>query len=558
MPCLLSKVFLDLPLFQEFEIVSGEKGLSNKISSVNIMDNPDAIDWFSVGEVLLTSGFFFADSEELQNKIMHQLKEINCPALCIKPQRYLGSIPKNMIKLSNELDLPIIELPYGFSFSKIMTRVNEKLTQEYDLLNRKSVDIAALFFDLSLHGGGLKDIGKTLADLTKSTVMMSDENWNILHTEVLNDGEGNNHLLNQPEQFLMEIVDSLPYKSHQFQKPISRFYEKDKISAHFIFMPVFFHKKHYGYIIVCNAENILDVSTAITFEQAAMAFALEQVKNDEIIRARNRVRRDFIEELITARIPSKAVLKTLAEEHHVDLSLAYVAVIFDFEFNGTHSIDDSSLRNYAENTLMKKILNYLDQYKRVYNESSLYFNSRDKIIFLFGLKEDTGTEGIRETIREKANQIEKNFPEITIRAGIGQKVDHLFDIPTSYQEAEETVKLMDPASDLVVSHYDDFLVQHLLLTHLPKENMQVFSDKILGELLSPSNNYPVEFLESLESLIDHQMNLAETARSLFIHRNTLLYRKEKLEEILQVDFKNHEDVLKIDIALRFHHYLTQQ
>src|SRR5690554_1665522 len=113
---------LNIVAFQDFKVISGHKGLSNNISSVNIMDNPDAIDWFSAGEVLLTSGFFFKDSSYLQNKIMDQLKSINCPALCIKPQRYLNEIPENMIALSNDLDLPIIELPYGFSFSKIMNR----------------------------------------------------------------------------------------------------------------------------------------------------------------------------------------------------------------------------------------------------------------------------------------------------------------------------------------------------------------------------------------------------------------------------------------------------
>ena len=50
--------FLELPAFQELKIVSGFQGLDNVISSVNIMDNPDALDWFSPGELLLTSGYF--------------------------------------------------------------------------------------------------------------------------------------------------------------------------------------------------------------------------------------------------------------------------------------------------------------------------------------------------------------------------------------------------------------------------------------------------------------------------------------------------------------------
>lgn len=80
--------FLKLSSFIDLKLLAGEKGLDHIITSVNIMDNPDALDWFSPGEMLVTSGYFFKDSKEAQEKVMKQLKNINCPALCIKPKRY--------------------------------------------------------------------------------------------------------------------------------------------------------------------------------------------------------------------------------------------------------------------------------------------------------------------------------------------------------------------------------------------------------------------------------------------------------------------------------------
>lgn len=556
------KDFLSLPSFQEFEIISGHKGLTNTIASVNIMDNPDAIDWFSVGELLLTSGYFFANNSQLQDKIMHQLKSINCPALCIKPQRYLGTIPENMRILSNELDLPIIQLSYGFSFSKIMTRVNEELTGKYDLINRQSIDIAAVFFELSLYGGGLEDIAKTLCQLTDSTVMLSDENWNILHNEptsespFFNNPSGSSPT--QPLEFLKSITDSLPYNLHQIQKPIVRSYEIDHVAIHFIFMPVYFHDVHYGYIIVCNRHNILSESTTIVLEQGAMTFALERIKNDQIIRARNRVRRDFLEELITGQIPSKEILQTLAEEHDINLSLSYVAVVFSLTFQNSYLIDDLMLKNQEENKQLKSLLSYLDRQGGIHGETSLYFSKKNKIIFLLGLNKELTSQAIKKRIEIKIKSLTERFPTIGIQAGIGQTVSHLFNIKSSYKEASETIKMLEQNHQIVVGHHDDFLVQHLLLYNLPEEKMITFIEKVLGPLLSPKNSHPLEFLESLEGLIHNRMNLAETARALFIHRNTLLYRKEKLEEILQLDFKDNEDLLKIDLALRFYKYMSEK
>ena len=113
--------FLKIPEFNEFKLVThtSEASLENSISAVNIMDNPDAIDWFSPGELLLTSGYFVKDDFAKQKIAMHKLKNINCPAICIKPHQYLKTISEEMIALAEVLDLPIIELPYGLSFSKI-------------------------------------------------------------------------------------------------------------------------------------------------------------------------------------------------------------------------------------------------------------------------------------------------------------------------------------------------------------------------------------------------------------------------------------------------------
>lgn len=60
-------------------------------------------------------------------------------------------------------------------------------------------------------------------------------------------------------------------------------------------------------------------------------------------------------------------------------------------------------------------------------------------------------------------------------------------------------------------------------------------------------------METLEGLIHNQLNISETARSLFIHRNTLLYRIERIEAILDFDFKQINKMLEVQLALNFYH-----
>lgn len=67
-----------------------------------------------------------------------------------------------------------------------------------------------------------------------------------------------------------------------------------------------------------------------------------------------------------------------------------------------------------------------------------------------------------------------------------------------------------------------------------------------------------ELIGTLECWIFNQLNIAETARQLFIHRNSLLYRIDKIQRILLLDLKDSDELLKIQLALKIYHMLYQK
>lgn len=105
------KDLLQIKSIEGIKIIAGEQSIDNVISIVNIIENPDAFDWLSSNELLLSTGYIFKDNPELQNKIIKELAEINCSGLCIKMQRYFDQIPQNMIDLANQYGLPLLALP---------------------------------------------------------------------------------------------------------------------------------------------------------------------------------------------------------------------------------------------------------------------------------------------------------------------------------------------------------------------------------------------------------------------------------------------------------------
>lgn len=82
--------------------------------------------------------------------------------------------------LSEELNLPLIELPYGMAFAKISNIIREEISGNYDILNKKSLDIHQTFFKISLEGGGISKISKVLSQMISNPVILLDKFLNII------------------------------------------------------------------------------------------------------------------------------------------------------------------------------------------------------------------------------------------------------------------------------------------------------------------------------------------------------------------------------------------
>ena len=551
--------FLRLEPFKDFEVVSGSKGLGNKISSVNIMDNPDALDWFSPEEMLISTGFFFKDDKTMQNKIIRQLKTINCPALIIKPKSYLGKIPENMLAISNELGIPIIEKPYGISFSKVMVRVMEELSVNYDALNKKSLDIHNEFFQLTLHGGGIQKISDTLSDMLQAAVFLYDQNWNLLtSTETYSFIKklGNHEVKNA--LFSSKFISSLPLDFENIKKPLVRVLSIKNKQIPCIVMPVFFNDIHYGFIIILQFTQTLLDHHYIALENGSMAFALEQIQSTEVERTRNRIREDFFDELLSGKIISSTSLKNLADLHGIDSSLWYTAFVFKVHFSHFKLDDMIRIIQIEENTI-KKIKEYIYSYSLKTNTKLLVFSRKGQIIVLAGTLPE---KFLKDTVtfKQKAidfiETIESNFINCTLNCGIGNVSKQLLNIKTSFYEAQEALRLTQgKTTPKKVYHFDDFAIQHFLQKNISYEEMNSFFSNTLGQLNEHDQKYQSELMETLEAWVLNQLNIAETARQLFIHRNSLLYRIEKIKYILTVDFKDPDELLKIQLAFKMYHML---
>lgn len=98
-----------------------------------------------------------------------------------------------------------------------------------------------------------------------------------------------------------------------------------------------------------------------------------------------------------------------------------------------------------------------------------------------------------------------------------------------------------------------------LIYQLPTNLCKMFMEEIFGDNLP--NQLDEETLTTIHKFFENSLNVSETARQLYIHRNTLVYRIEKLQKETGLDIRNFDDALTFKIALMvvsYLHYVDNQ
>lgn len=142
---------------------------------------------------------------------------------------------------------------------------------------------------------------------------------------------------------------------------------------------------------------------------------------------------------------------------------------------------------------------------------------------------------------------------IRVSMGIGTTVANLKSLARSYKEAQmaiEVGKFFD--SEKTISSYDNLGIARLVY-QLPTTLCELF----LGEIFKYGsiNILDEETLFTIQKFFENNLNVSEAARSLFIHRNTLLYRIEKVKKVTGLDLKTFDHAAVFKIALMVNKYL---
>jgi PucR family transcriptional regulator, purine catabolism regulatory protein len=183
----------------------------------------------------------------------------------------------------------------------------------------------------------------------------------------------------------------------------------------------------------------------------------------------------------------------------------------------------------------------------------------DVIVAIYPIENATQTTRVRRLVEEVRDQLTTRSPSGLVGAGISRPVDGLSSLREAYREAKDAVSIANELGDKEdTTFYGDLKLFQLLLALKERnlDHLRRFYQDTLGLLVEHDERKQGDLIRTLNGFFEANGNLAKAAQDLAVHRNTLVYRLERISELTEMNLDDADNRLILHLALKIQRVLA--
>jgi PucR family transcriptional regulator, purine catabolism regulatory protein len=541
-PVITIREALNFPVFSGSKLVAGQQGIDNAISWVHIVDIPEAnYEWQRRGVLLLTAGYGLRDDRARQTMLIPTLVKQGFAGMVLATGYYFEKTPQVIRETADKLNFPVIEAPRSILFIEVTEAILERLVnRQYRQLQQASA-ISEQLTELVLQGANLQELAATLARLIDRSVTIEDATFRVIANaeagpidEARRESVARGRTSPELAQRLLDagiysrLLDAM---GPVYLPPMPETgLEMERLVA-----PIIVDREIYGYIwIIVNGKPLTELDTRAITHSATVA-ALMLFKDRAVRRAAEALRGDLLERLLEGP-DNTTYFGDQAQKAHfrADRPQQVLAILPQLSSGGT----DRTLLTGIENWLAERGINTLSARRGSH------------LVLVLEVGREIKGEHVAGDIFDSFNH-----PGSRILVGVGRVCtpDDMRSgcLIRSYQQAHEAIRIGQAGGrEDGVMVFEELGLLHWLY-HLPP---QVIHDNKYLNAISLINAYDhernAELLKTLGCFLENNGSLVETAEQLYIHRNTILHRLERIRSICRMDMRSAWERLNLYAALK--------
>ena len=526
---------LKIPPFSEMTVLNHGADLSRNVNSVDISETPDISLFIKPHSLLITTGMVFKEDPSGFCRMIEEVNRLPIAGICVKLGRFIDELTPSILETADKLHFPLLQIPVSWTLG---VTCHQLLTYLWDVENKQLSD--ALKFQQEYSRLLIKDasVSALLTHLYRTirqVIFLTDPFGEIIGTSL---PAGKRTL--EMEQIIAALKERGKQKSSSPGSAPSSLYVQ---SAHpftaWIF-PVWAATVHPHLLIVIEKEKIPYPFSYLIIEQTAVAVAFSLYKNQKIKELQRGMGETFLRRLThsTSAVNSAAFL-----EQGANLGLI-ASEYYRFLIVGIDGLLEE--KESVQTELYSLVYDWLERHvAAIWKDAILFVRQKsEKIIVLM----QSSVENLDKDFFFIQNQIASLLSH-SVSCAAGNPVSALHTLAFSLIEAEEIYQHCQTTGKkaFFCTYYSRRVAD--LLRFVPPEHAQHFCTCILKSLAYPAQEPQVVLRQTLQAYLDCQGDIAETARVLYVHRNTVKYRIAKLNELLDSPISNPDFSLQVRLAL---------
>jgi len=525
---------LDMNPFHSSQVVAGREGLDHIIQWVHIVDIPDAhYEWKREGVLLLTAGFGLSDHSADQAALITTLHHKGFAGLVLSTGHYFDHAPHRMKEAADELGFPIIESPPDVLFIDITEAILEKIiNQQYTLL-QKSNHIHQQLTDLVLQGGDLQDAAHTLSNLLQRSVTIEDTSQRMLASSLHGPVDParqrsieENRTTPEVAQWVRDnVFDVLLQKMGPVHIPPKP--ELGMTMERFV-APIIVDRRIHAYMWIIAGDHPLTDLDELAIQHGATVAALILFKEQAVRNTEQEYRKDFLSRLLEHSAQSSA-FQEQAQRLNYDPTRMHQALLIQ----AVPPLEDTQRHSVLDGVT--------DQLNQQGSPHITAWRKEGLVAILESDQHQTGVE-VAQSIQQALY-----LPGHDLMLGVGKAGRDVKSSLLGARDALEIARSQEHKQGIFPFHKLGILHWlHQLPQDVQEENPYL---EHIQHLAAYDKERNADLVLTLETYLNHGSSLVDAAEALHIHRNTLMHRLERIEELLSVDLHQPDHRLNLHVAI---------
>lgn len=496
-------------LFSSAKLIAGANGQQNVIKWVHIVEHMDAVKLLKGSELILTTGIHLKNNADGFKQFIHQLIESKAAGLCIELGSSIQAIPDCIQQLATDYEFPLIIFQEEVAFVEITQEIHSILiNQQY---------------------GMIKKLEEYAQQINKYTLTANNYEQILMHLY--------KHLglqviftFNGQKSIFIPNIQQDKYEMMQQAN-------LDHADKHYVRCDVNIFNQYYGEVCLFSPQRLINEYDALILDRTVIALSQYLLRDLYIEEKKGLENREILEKWLNG-VPNTEELSHFIQKHHVRNTADHWIVMIH-QIQKSKNSDLTYYKLYTRNLFEK------------YGFYPFILEKNQQLIFILAnLREQ---ETYKQRIEQVIEQIHDNnkkykYADLKISLAVGKYVTNLQNVKNSFTTAKDTLQIRLKSQNLSY-FYEDLHLHHLIFQLQKNPSIMEMVADYINPLIEYDQKHNSKLVETLKIYLQTNGLKKETSERLFIVRQTLYHRLEKIEQLLGEDFMMPEKRLALELML---------